>query len=133
MEKFEVEATQFTPHVILDPQKNEFLFKGVSLPENIHEFYTPIFDWLNEFRDCLDKSQFKPRGKMKFIFDLHYFNSGSARMIMDMIHKFEEITETGYEAEVVWCSEEGDAVIEDSGKEFANLSEIPFSFKTNPS
>ena len=52
MEPLYLEATDETPGVNLDADKNIFEFNGKSLPEDVVTFYNPIFDWLNQYDVC---------------------------------------------------------------------------------
>ncbi len=69
-----IAMTQDTPEVILNPAKGTFSITGQSMPENSHEFYSPIIDWLSRYMQedfdsfCLD-------------IKLLYFNTSSAKEI----------------------------------------------------
>ena len=64
MKLYTVEATDFSPEVILDQKKNTFEISGISRPENANEFYEPIVIWLDEYVKNPNK-----RTEFKFRFD----------------------------------------------------------------
>ncbi|MBI4647060.1 MAG: DUF1987 family protein [Bacteroidia bacterium] len=47
MEPILIEATNRTPYVCFDSDKNIFIIEGRSYPEDAFSFYQPILNWLN--------------------------------------------------------------------------------------
>jgi hypothetical protein len=115
-----LEGTEDTPKIILDPNNSIFEISGRSLPEDCASFYKPILDWL---------SQYTPSAKMNFNFKLDYFNTASSKMILDILTRLEKIKEKGGDVAVVWCHSEDDEDMQEAGEEFSELVEIPFEIK----
>ena len=81
MEILRIEQSDDSPLVILDHVDRQFEISGKSLPEHVLDFYQPVLDWLNEYKE-------KPDGKTVFNIKLVYFNTTSSKMIMDILHVF---------------------------------------------
>ena len=85
MEKLIIEPTLNTPSVILDPEKNQFQFSGESRPENVRNFYLPVLEWLENFSaDLAGGSPEEKKRDRQFHFNFEYFNSTSAKYILDL-------------------------------------------------
>ena len=57
MKNIHIEATKYTPEILLDPENCVIEIRGKSYPENTFEFYKPVIEWLEEFFENLDKVQ----------------------------------------------------------------------------
>jgi hypothetical protein len=119
MEILNLEGTADTPKIILDKGNGIFEISGRSLPEDSVEFYRPVLEWINAYAKA-------PNAKTFFSFKLEYFNTSSSKLILDVLSALEEIK--GMEIE--WCYAEDDEDMEEAGKEFSELVEIPFAYKT---
>ena len=83
MEALRIEATEFTPEVIMDPASNVFEITGESRPENAGKFYKEILDWLDNYYNLRYWKDSKFSGvEAVFEFKLDYFNSTSAKFIV---------------------------------------------------
>lgn len=123
MEALYLEATDETPEVKLDKEKNIFEFNGKSLPEDVVTFYNPIMDWLDAYSDQLNEvSEFK--------FRLDYFNTASSKMILDILLKLEEFQDSGKEVKVKWYFAEDDEDMEEAGLEYAEIVDVPFEYES---
>lgn len=114
-----LENTEDTPKVLLDKGNEVFEISGRSLPEDSAEFYQPILDWLENYKDEANEST-------EFLFKLEYFNTASSKLILDVLTQLEEIDG----AKVTWYFHEDDEDMEEAGEEFADLVDVPFDFKT---
>ena len=61
---------------------------------------------------------------MKFKFD--YFNSASAKQILDILSIFEEVKNGGGDVKIDWYFLEDDEDMEEAGEEYADIVEVPF-------
>ena len=113
MDMMQIEATERTPKIEFDFNKNHFSISGESYPEDISEFYGTILHQLTSHMSGL-------RGvKVTFDFDLIYFNSSSAKVIMRLFETMEEAAEEGNTVVVNWYYEEDDDNMEEMGEEFS--------------
>lgn len=114
-----LEGTSDTPKIILDKANKIFEISGRSLPEDSVEFYRPVLEWIANYAK-------EANPVTEFVFKLEYFNTSSSKLILDILSALEEIE--GMKIE--WCYSEDDEDMEEAGKEFSELVEVPFSYKT---
>jgi hypothetical protein len=119
METLRIEQTDDSPRVILDQEDNQFEISGKSLPEDAVDFYQPIMDWLSAYRE-------NPLAKTVFNLKLIYFNTASSKMIMDILIIFEEMVEEGHDVLIRWHSLRSDEDMQEAGKEFDEMIDVPF-------
>ena len=122
MEKLELANTEDTPYLVLDKDNNKFEISGRSLPEDAFVFYAPIHEWLEAYVEDANSSTER-------IMNLDYFNSSSARNIVEMLFILEKITESGNEVKVIWLYKEEDDVMKGRGEEIESVVELPFEIK----
>ncbi len=118
MEVLNLEGTADTPKIILDKEKNIFEISGRSLPEDSAEFYRPVIEWISRYAE-------QPNAMTEFMFKLDYFNTASSKLILDVLSNLEDIEGM----KILWCYPEGDEDLEEAGKEFSELVELPFEYK----
>lgn len=129
MEKLIIDATLNTPSVILDPEKNLFQFTGESRPENVRNFYIPVLEWLEHYTSevaSLDKEN-KSRVH-EFHFNFEYFNSTSAKYILDLFKTLSNLHSEGINVLVYWHYEEDDEDMLEVGKEMSRMSRLNFDY-----
>ena len=127
MSTITIEATERSPAITFDYQTNVFLVKGESYPEDVTAFYGPLIDKLEPHLRSLESSS------VSFIFDLIYFNSSTAKVLMGLFDMLDEVAGKGNDVTVAWHYEEGDQNMQELGEEFGEdfenavfvLKEIP--------
>jgi len=130
MEVLKLELTDNTPKVILDHTKHEIEFEGDSRPEDVQKFFQPIMNWLNEYEEYV-----KSQGEVTINanFKLEYFNSSSAKYIMDIILKLGKIAEpSSVTLNINWFYDEMDEDMLDAGEEFEDMLDVEFNFVEIP-
>ena len=123
METLLIEQTDDSPRVVLDPVDKLFEISGKSLPEDVLDFYQPVLDWLNAYRK-------EPDSETIFNVRLIYFNTSSSKLIMDIFLIFEEMVEEGHKVLIKWHSHKKDEDMQEAGKEFEEMIEVPFEHIT---
>ena len=123
METLRIEATDDSPQVLLDQEDKQFEISGKSLPEDVVDFYQPVMDWLKEYRK-------KPNARTEFNLKMIYFNTASSKLIMDILMIFEELVEEGHEVVIRWHSMQSDEDMQEAGKEYEEMLDIPFEHLT---
>jgi hypothetical protein len=73
MQNLDIPATARTPAVLFDFAQHHLKIKGESYPEDVTEFYGPVFTALDGYLAALGE------GKCRFDFELIYLNSSSPR------------------------------------------------------
>jgi len=128
MNKVIISPTSNTPKVILDPDNFIFEISGESRPFDVPTFYQPLLTWLEEFGKHLAKMNDVIR-PFDFIFNLEYFNSLSAKYILDLCKKLSKIHMEGYPINVKWQYEDGDDYMLETGQEMSKISRLPFEYE----
>jgi hypothetical protein len=123
METLRLEQTDDSPFVVLDKENNHFEISGKSLPEDVVDFYQPVLDWLNSYRS-------EPNSKTELSFKLIYFNTASSKLILDILMIFEEMVEEGHNVLVKWISLKSDEDMQEAGKEYEEMVDVPFEHIT---
>lgn len=112
MANLEISATDRTPEILFDFKKNHLKIKGESYPEDVTEFYDPIFSALDGYLAELGN------GSCRFEFELIYFNSSSAKAMMMLMDKLDAAAENGGSVDVYWYYDPEDDTMEELGEEF---------------
>ncbi|MBL4658679.1 MAG: DUF1987 domain-containing protein [Flavobacteriales bacterium] len=129
MESLHIEATEFTPMVIMDPSTNSFEITGESRPENAGAFYQEILSWLDNYYNLRywKDSKFSDVDAV-FEFRLEYFNSTSAKFLLDIFMKLATFRKDDINIKVNWHYDEPDIDMKESGEEFAEMTGLPFEY-----
>ncbi len=122
MEPISIKGTPKTPDVNFDLEAGLVEIKGRSIPENSIEFYKPLVDWLEAYKE-------KPQSKTIVNIQLEYFNTSSSKCILDVFKKLEEIYVQLDEDGVVinWYYEEDDEDMYEAGEDYQTILKIPFT------
>lgn len=123
MESVNIEATNETPKVILNPETGVLEFSGKSLPEDVTIFYYPILEWIKEYGE-------EPHVPTKVIFKMNYFNTASGKLIQIILMALEGIHEEHDCVKIEWHFLEEDEDMKEAGEEFSEIVEdVPFELK----
>ena len=92
MRALKLGQTDNTPLVELDLDSGKYLIKGESRPEDVSKFYAPVLQWFEDWGGQLyyRSQQFGKKEDHVVCFQFEYFNSSSAKYIMDLILKISE-------------------------------------------
>ena len=118
-----IQATESTPEVFLDTEKQIFLISGDILPENSYELFNPIFKWFEEYLKNPDK-------EMTVEFSINIINTSSTRRLVYLFKIFEKISDSGNRVTVIWRHLPDDEIMQYTAYEFGNaFSKINFETK----
>ena len=112
MQNFEIPATARTPAVSFDFGQHHLRLIGESYPEDVTEFYNPIFKALDAYLATLGN------GNCRFDFELIYLNSSSAKAIMMLMDKLDAAAANGATVDVFWYYDREDDTMQELGEEF---------------
>jgi len=87
MELVSLDSTKKTPEVLLDPD-GKIRIGGRSIPEDASKFYEFILNWVLEYLN-------NPRDTTTVDIELEYFNSGSAKYVMQILRELSELVSDG--------------------------------------
>lgn len=124
LEAIRIEQSKLTPFIELNANKGIFKISGKSFPEDVLLFYNPIKEWVSNYCNT-------PNEETKFIFDLEYFNSATARIIIKLLLNLEEIMNMNKSIEVQWHYKKGDEVMKERGEEIKSVVLLPFELVEN--
>lgn len=122
MEKLLVEGTVTTPDINFDPISGEMTISGRSIPEQPRAFWSPILSWF--FAYSAD-----PASITTFTIDMEYFNNASAKQLMFLFSRINEIHESNYPISVKWLYDENDQEMKEAGLDFASLLSFDIEVK----
>jgi len=123
MKDLKIEATNRTPDIFFDSEKDILEIKGKSYPSNVSDYYMPIFTWLREYLKQLDD-----RRVFTVNIELLYFNSGSSKVLLELFLLLEKAAFRGKTISVNWVYHEDDEDNLEYGEEFqADLQFLAFN------
>ena len=127
IKKLIIEKTSSSPKVILDADKKEFEISGESRPSDVAGFYGEILTWLDNFNNHLSRQNI---GSELFVFNLNfeYFNSSSAKYILDLCKNLAKIRSSGHNVLVKWHYKEDDDDMLEAGKEMSRIAKLKFDY-----
>ncbi len=126
-EKLDIEATPRTPAVSFNFIQNHLKIAGESYPEDVTEFYGPVFVALDAYLGQLGK------GSCRFDFELIYLNSSSAKAIMMLMDKLDAAAKKGASVDVYWYYDTEDDTMQELGGEFGeDLENAKFHLEKMP-
>jgi hypothetical protein len=122
MEKLYLKATEETPEIIFDKEKPEFRMTGKSYMEDATSHYTKVIDWLVKYSQ-------NPNDKTVFKFELEYVNTASSKIVHDILDVLDTLYLNGNDVVVEWHFYEDDEDMEELGREYEEIYELPFSYQ----
>ena len=129
MEKLIIEPTGNSPRIVLDPENKLFEFSGESRPENVRKFYLPILEWLESYTREQEKMNGTERSNgLQCQFNFEYFNSTSAKYILDIFKSLNAISALGIDLDIKWLYEEDDEDMLEVGQEMSRMSKLTFEY-----
>jgi len=124
MEKIRIEATDRSPEIDFDFEAGVFSIRGESYPEDVASFFGPVIDRLDSHLNDLSG------GSIRFDFELIYFNSSSAKVLMGLFDALEATAANGVDVSINWIYDADDDTMEELGEEFAeDLSHARFNMQ----
>jgi hypothetical protein len=118
MKKLYIAATEDTPEIILDQEAGIFKITGRSLPENVNILFMPVFEWLDDY--------FKsPLQDTLVSINLEYFNSATAKKIVELLLLLEKFFEKGCKIKVLWYYKKNDFTMQKKGNDLIGIFKIP--------
>jgi len=129
-----IAETTATPKVILDYTNNKFEIEGCSRPEDVRDFYLPIINWLDLFKNNISEEHINAHKEdpMVFNFKFDYFNSSSAKFILDILVLINQIHTTGINTKINWHYDENDEDMHEVGEELSEVVDLPFEYVIVP-
>ena len=135
MEILKIEPTHISPTIRFIPDLNDFLISGMSAPEDVRALYYPVIEWMDKFNSELINGNYKifsETNPMILKIDLNYFNSASAKFLLDILLELKKIRESGTPVVVEWYYEEDDIDMKEAGEDLSELVEMELKYIIKP-
>ncbi len=110
MTTLNIQGSVDLPEVKFDNEKGTLFMGGSSLPEDVLEFYNPIIDWLDEYKENVGMGT-----KIEFSFD--YLNSASTNMMFKIIRSLQDLHSKCKDVSITWYYCHGDYDMRELGSE----------------
>ncbi|MBF0220455.1 MAG: DUF1987 domain-containing protein [Gammaproteobacteria bacterium] len=111
MDSITIAAQERSPEIDFDFANHTFLIKGESYPEDVSEFYGEPIAALKRYLEAQKGSE------IVFNFELIYFNSSSAKVLMNLFDTLDMAAEENT-LTINWIYESDDDNMEEMGEEF---------------
>ncbi len=121
MEKVYIKATDISPEIILNSEKNSYSIVGKSVVSEVDEFYKPVLDWIENFNN-------KSLKEIEFVFDLEYFNIFSSKRILFILYRLSDLKDNGINVKIIWHFSVDDDDMKEIGEDFACMVNLEFEF-----
>lgn len=122
MDRLTRTATERTPEINFDFSSGVFSIRGESYPEDVAAFYGPVMSALK------DRLVTGSRQTLTFEIELIYFNSSSAKVLMNLFLLLENAAESGNRVRVNWYYLGDDDTMREFGEEFSeDVRKIEFN------
>jgi hypothetical protein len=114
-----IEPTEKTPKVEYNPAKAELTMEGICIPEQTHDFFKPVLSFINSLEN-------EPIKGFTLTVNLHFFNTGSARYILEVMKNARKLKDKGVDVKYRWFYNEEDEDIEEAGRSYSFILNEPF-------
>ncbi len=132
MESIHIAQTSTSPQIDFDIDRNTFKIEGCSRPEDVASFYDPILLWILNLKQSINSELIGKyaNNPLAFCMCYDYFNSSSAKYILDMVLIIDELFKKGLNVKIVWQYKSDDDDMREVGEEFTELLKCPFEFES---
>lgn len=117
MEALRIEAQKKTPFIEIDPLQKSITIQGMSSSENSLDLYKKVIAFMDE---CSDQSNPIIHAEINF----KYFNTSSAKCIMDILERISLQQEKGHNVKITWYYEEDDDEMLEAIKNYSEITEM---------
>jgi len=119
MESLEIAATADTPSIKFYPAKGYLEIKGRSTSDNSAKFYRPVID-------SVEKYLFKPQSPTLIHIHFEYFNTASAKCLIELLKKVESLTRKNHKVEVNWYYKQSEPTMYQAGMDYKSILNMDF-------
>ncbi|PLW91730.1 MAG: nuclear pore complex subunit [Marinilabiliales bacterium] len=117
-----IEASSKTPLIKTNLADGKVEISGRSIPENSIDFYKPLLDALTHFAE-------NPSASAELNVYLDYFNTSSSKCLLDVFKLFEQVHAKNSSTVIVWKYDEDDEDMQEAGKDYQSILNVPFRFE----
>lgn len=113
MTELQLESTSRTPAVTLDPAAGRLVIAGESYPEDITAFYAQLTGALATYFEGGAEA-------LATEIRLTYFNSSSARALMELLEQLDEAASSGTAVTIDWYCDPDDDITREFAEDIAS-------------
>lgn len=121
MTNLRIAPSQESPSILFE-LNGTFKIEGISLVPNVHSFYKPVFEWLDEFEKNLPPS-------VHITLEFEYLNTASIHTVVTILKRLVTYTSKNVQLKVTWCYTADDDDLLENGQNFMNYVNYPFEFQ----
>lgn len=121
MNNLRIAPSQESPSILFETN-GTFKIEGISLVPNVHSFYKPVFDWLDEFEKNLPPA-------VHVTLEFEYLNTASIHTVVTILKRVVTYTNKNVQLKVTWCYTADDDDLLENGQNFMNYVNYPFEFQ----
>lgn len=123
MQNIDIASTDRSPSVHFDVARSHLAIKGESYPEDAAKFFGPVLQRLRQFLQKADVHG------LRLDLEMSYFNSSSAKALMNIFQIAEEAAAAGKDIVINWCFHEDDDAMREFGEDFSeDIAKARFNF-----
>ena len=119
MEPLIIESTLKTPEIRFNNNTGIFEIKGMSCAEYALDFYKPVFNWLDLYIES-------PLPVTTLNIQFKYFNTSSAKCILQLFEKIAKVEIVGSKLEINWYYNKNDEQMLADGENYSDIIGIAF-------
>lgn len=120
MEHLVVEKTAVTPEVDFDATSGQLVIRGVSMPEDMGRFYSPLLVWLRQYAE-------RPAAETVLHIEFTYFNTATSKVLLELFTICENLYENSHPVRIDWCHVADDLDMIEAGENYQMLLRAPFN------
>lgn len=119
LEHLQLAGTLVTPSVDFDGVSGLLTLKGVSMPEDMGRFYSPLLVWMRKYAE-------NPATETVFRIEFSYFNTATSKVLLELFAICENIYENSHSVRIEWCYLADDFDMREAGENYEMLLRAPF-------
>lgn len=116
-----IAATKRTPEISFNTN-GQLSISGISIPENVNDFYKSAFDWLDDFYH-------DHPNRLSLTIQFEYLNTSSTSCILKILRKIKSIAGQTTKLFIVWKYESDDDDMLEQGNILQHLVDHKFTFE----
>lgn len=120
-----IEQTHKTPEIDFNLNTGKLSISGVSVPENAHEFYYPVIEWLQKnISNCLCES-------CELDCKISYLNTSSLQFLGDIFFLVDSLKSniSKKAININWYYDFFDSDMKETGADFKDVVDVNFNLK----